>query len=105
MNKALLAETIAKKTGVSKKQAEEFIEVMADSITESLVQGEEVTITGFGTFMAKFRSARMGVNPQKPEERIQVPAVVIPKFKAGKALKDALKRVDPEQHPSNHIGE
>ena len=59
--------------------------------TETLKSGGEVTLTGFGTFMAKQRSARTGVNPQNPTEKIQIPSVTIPKFKAGKALKDALK--------------
>lgn len=94
MNKALIAETLAQRTGLSKKQAEDFIEAFMEAVTQALVEGQEVTLAGFGTFMPKFRSARMGVNPQNPTERIQVPAVVIPKFKAGKALKDALKQVD-----------
>jgi DNA-binding protein HU-beta len=91
MNKALLAETIAERTGLSKKQAEDVLETFVDIIKEQLITGEEVTLAGFGTFMAKHRSARMGVNPQNPSERIQVPEVVIPKFKAGKNLKDSLK--------------
>ncbi len=95
MNKALMAETVANKLGIPKKQAEEYLEVFIETITETMVSGETVTITGFGAFIPKYRSARMGVNPQNPKERIEVPAVVIPKFKAGKALKDALKTVDP----------
>jgi DNA-binding protein HU-beta len=72
---------------------------MLEVITETLVKDDEVTLTGFGTFSAKFRSSRMGVNPQNPSERIKVPAVTVPKFKAGKALKDALK-AKPAQKPS-----
>lgn len=94
MNKALLAEVLAERTGLSKKQTEELLEQFTAVVTETLMKNEEVTLAGFGTFMPKFRSARMGVNPQRPSERIKVPAVVIPKFKAGKALKDALKQVD-----------
>ncbi|HLA26056.1 MAG TPA: HU family DNA-binding protein, partial [Patescibacteria group bacterium] len=60
-------------------------------ITSTIKSGGEVTITGFGTFSSKRREARMGVNPQKPQEKIQIPAVTVPKFKAGKTLKDALK--------------
>lgn len=96
MNKARLAEVLSERTGLSKKQAEDFLEAFVESVKDSLIAGEEVTLAGFGTFMAKHRSARMGVNPQKPSERIQVPAVVIPKFKAGKNLKDALKTVAAE---------
>lgn len=96
MNKARLSEIIAERTGLTKRQTEEVLITMVQVIEETLARGEEVTIAGFGTFMAKHRSARMGVNPQKPSERIQVHAVTIPKFKAGKGLKDALKQVTAE---------
>ncbi len=101
MNKAKLAEVLADQTGLSKKQAEDFLESFVGTVIDSLQKGDPVTLTGFGTFMAKYRSARMGVNPQKPTERIQIPAVIIPKFKAGKALKDALKSVAPESMESS----
>ncbi|MBI4122043.1 MAG: HU family DNA-binding protein [Parcubacteria group bacterium] len=91
MNKFELADTIVAKTGLAKKDVEQLIKSMLETITETLTKGQEVTLTGFGTFSAKHRSARGGVNPQNPSERIQVPAVTVPKFKAGKALKDALK--------------
>jgi DNA-binding protein HU-beta len=91
MNKAALIEAVASKTRLTKKQAEEVLESMLEHITESLKKGEEVVLTGFGTFSAKLRHARKGVNPQKPNEKIDIPEVVIPKFKSGKALKDALK--------------
>ncbi|OGY89554.1 MAG: hypothetical protein A3B30_02255 [Candidatus Komeilibacteria bacterium RIFCSPLOWO2_01_FULL_52_15] len=92
MNKASLIETIATKTSVPRKDVERIIETMEETIIESLKKGEEVTLAGFGAFSARQRSARMGVNPQNPEERIQIPAVVVPKFKAGKNLKDSLKQ-------------
>ncbi len=91
MNKFELADSIVAKTGLPKKDVESIMKAMLEVITQTLVKGDEVTLTGFGTFSAKFRSARIGVNPQKPTERINVPAVTVPKFKAGKALKDALK--------------
>jgi len=91
MKKGELINRIAEKIGVSKKQAEDMLEAFTEITTEALKSGDEVTITGFGTFMPKDRSARGGVNPQNPSERIQIPAVTIPKFKSGKALKDALK--------------
>ncbi|MDO8582048.1 MAG: HU family DNA-binding protein, partial [bacterium] len=57
--------------------------------------------TGFGQFLARHRSARMGVNPQKPSEKMQIPAVIVAKFKAGKGLKDALKgKVTPTTTPT-----
>lgn len=91
MNKAALIEAIASKNRITKKQAEEILESMLETITESLKNGEEVVLTGFGTFSAKIRHARKGVNPQNPKEKIDIPEVTIPKFKSGKALKDALK--------------
>ncbi|MFZ5391533.1 MAG: HU family DNA-binding protein [Patescibacteria group bacterium] len=91
MNKAELAEKIAAKVQLSKKQAEETLEAMVDVIINTLKAGSEVTITGFGSFSARQRAARMGVNPQNPGEKMQIPAVIVPKFKAGKSLKDALK--------------
>lgn len=91
MNKAELADKIAQKVGLTRKQIEEVLNAFQDMTTETLKAGGEVTLTGFGAFSAKRREARMGVNPQNPSERIQIHAVTIPKFKAGKALKDALK--------------
>ncbi|MEK7637247.1 MAG: HU family DNA-binding protein [Patescibacteria group bacterium] len=91
MNKVELAEKVAEKIGVTKKQAEDMLNAFEEVVTSTLKEGSEVTLTGFGTFMAKRREARMGVNPQKPGEKIQIPAVTVPKFKAGKSLKDALK--------------
>jgi len=91
MNKAELVGVLAEKVGISKKQAEEVIEGFTETVTKTLKDGGEVTIAGFGAFSAKQRAGRMGVNPQNPKEKIQIPPVIVPKFKAGKALKDALK--------------
>lgn len=91
MNKALLAEQIADKVGVSKKEAEGMLEAFVDIVINQLKANNEVTISGFGAFSAKTRAGRVGVNPQKPTEKIQIPPVTVPKFKAGKSLKDALK--------------
>ncbi len=91
MNKAELALKLSERLSIPKKLAEDFIALFEELITQALVTGEEVTIAGFGTFSARTRTARMGVNPRKPQEKIQVPEVRVPKFKAGKALKDALK--------------
>jgi len=91
MNKAALIDRIAGETKVSKKQASDMLEKLVEVIIGELKNGNEVTITGFGTFMAKSRHARGGVNPQKPTERIQIPQVTVAKFKTGKTLKDALK--------------
>ncbi len=74
----------------TKKQAAEIVEWFFETITKSLKRGEEVGITGFGTFKAVKRAARMGVNP-KTGAKIQIAATTVPKFKAGKLLKDAVK--------------
>lgn len=91
MNKAELAQVLAEKLNISKKEAEDMVNTTVDVITSTLQKGEEVVLTGFGAFSVKQRAARTGVNPQNPSEKIQIPAVKVPKFKAGKALKDALK--------------
>jgi len=91
MNKATLIERIAAEAAVSKKQAEAMLDGLVRIIISELKTGNEVTITGFGTFLARTRHARGGVNPQKPSERIQIPEVTVAKFKTGKTLKDALK--------------
>jgi len=92
MNKAELAARLADKLGMPRKKAEDAIETTTDLIIEELQKGGEVTIAGFGCFSSRVRSARMGVNPQNPSERIEIPEVKVPKFKAGKTLKDALKK-------------
>ena len=91
MNKASLIDSIVEQTGVNRKSVELIIDSMLDTITKSLRGGEAVNLTGFGKFSARTRSARMGVDPQNPSQRIQIPTVTVPKFKSGKALKDALK--------------
>ena len=91
MNKADVAQALATKLSVSKKEAEDMLNAFMELVTETLQSGGDIVLTGFGAFSAKQRAARTGVNPQNPSQKIQIPAVVVPKFKAGKALKDALK--------------
>lgn len=93
MNKAELAQALAEKLNVSKREGEDMVNAFVDLVTASLKKGEEVVLTGFGAFSVKARAARTGVNPQNPTQKIQIAAVTVPKFKAGKALKDALKNV------------
>lgn len=92
MNKPELIEKVAQEAGVDKSIAERVLEAFVQVVISSLKEKVEVTLTGFGTFSARVREARMGVNPRNPSERIQIPTVVVPKFKAGKTLKDALKK-------------
>lgn len=91
MNKNDLIENLAAKTGVARSEAEKMLNTFVDIVMETLKKGEEVSITGFGQFSVSNRAARAGVNPQHPEQKIQIPATKVPKFKAGKGLKEAIK--------------
>lgn len=74
----------------SKKQAHDVVNAVFETITKTLSGGEEVAVTGFGTFRVRRRAARAGVNPQTGE-KIQIAAATVPKFTAGKGLKDAVR--------------
>ncbi|EKB56230.1 HU family DNA-binding protein [Facklamia hominis] len=89
-NKAELVEKIAGKTNLTKKDVTATVEALFESVEEFLAEGEKVQIIGFGTFEVRERAARKGRNPQTGEE-IQIAATKVPGFKAGKALKDAVK--------------
>jgi DNA-binding protein HU-beta len=89
MNKTELVEAIAKDAKVSKKDAEAVVNAFTANVTKELKKGEKVTLIGFGTFEVGKRSARTGRNPQTGET-IKIKAAKTPKFKAGKALKDAV---------------
>ncbi len=91
MNKAELIHAVAAKADVSKKDAEAVITAALDTITAALQEGEKVQLVGFGSFELKKRAARLGRNP-KTKEEIEIPASVVPTFKAGKALKDAVSK-------------
>lgn len=97
MNKAELAQTLSEKVGISKKEAEDVVASFVKIVTSTLMAGGEVNIAGFGAFSAKTRKGRTGVNPQNPSQKIQIPPVTVPKFKAGKGLKDALKGKKKEE--------
>ncbi|MCX6736492.1 MAG: HU family DNA-binding protein [Candidatus Parcubacteria bacterium] len=90
MTKENLAEIVVAKLECSKKDAAELINEIFDGIAKTLSHEEDVTVTGFGTFTVKRRAARMGVNP-RTGEKISIAATKVPKFKAGKGLKDAVK--------------
>ena len=87
MNKTELTAAVAESAGLTKKDAERVINAAIDAITASLVKGEKVQISGFGTFEIKDREARIGRNPHT-KEAIEIPATRVPAFKASKALKD-----------------
>ena len=84
-----LIEAIAKTTKMEKTKAKAAVETMIDVVTKELKKGGKVQLTGFGTFATSKRKKRMGVNP-KTGAKITIPARKVPKFTAGKALKDAV---------------
>ncbi|QSH39215.1 HU family DNA-binding protein [Candidatus Kaiserbacteria bacterium] len=90
MNKAALADKVHDVLGGTKADAERAVEAIIDGIVDGLKSGDEVSIAGLGIFEAKMRAARTGRNPRTGES-IQIAAMRVPKFRAAKALKDAVK--------------
>lgn len=91
MNKTELINSIASKSGLSKKNSEAALNAFIASVEEALKKGDKVVLVGFGTFEVKNRAARKGRNPQTKEE-ITTPASKAPVFKAGKGLKDIVNK-------------
>ena len=90
MNKTELIAAVAEKTGLSKKAAGDAVAATFDEIKGALKKGDKVQLIGFGTFEVRKRAARIARNPQNGKE-IKIKASKAPAFKAGKALKDAVK--------------
>lgn len=90
MNKTELIEEIAREADISKASAGKALDQVIESITSTLQNDGSVTLAGFGSFSVSARAARLGRNPRSGEE-IEIAACKVPKFKPGKALKDALK--------------
>mgnify|MGYP000835763849 FL=1 len=91
MNKTELVAAMADKTELSKKDAEAALKAFTDVVAEELKKGEKIQLVGFGTFEVSERAAREGRNPTTGAT-IKIPASKAPKFKAGKALKDAVNK-------------
>ena len=91
MNKGELVDAIAKNAGLSKADAGKALNAFVSSVSGSLKKGNAVQLIGFGTFSISKRAARKGVNPRNPTETINIPAMNLPAFKAGKTLKDAVR--------------
>lgn len=91
MTKRQLVETLAKKTGLGKRQVENFLQTLANTVGETVSKGEKVSITGFGVFDLGKRAARRGVDPRTQAE-IKIPAMKMPRFRAGKRLKEAVRK-------------
>ncbi|MBT4179031.1 MAG: HU family DNA-binding protein [Campylobacteraceae bacterium] len=89
MTKAELIDTIAKKAGLSKKDASAALNAFTDTVTDTLAKGDKLALIGFGTFSTSKRVAREGRNPSTGA-KIQIPASTVAKFKAGSKLKEAL---------------
>jgi len=89
MNKAELVEKVANEVGLTKKDINNVIDAMTSAITNALSDRERVTLVGFGTFLVQTRKARQGVNPQTGD-RIDIPAKDVPKFRPGRALREAV---------------
>lgn len=91
MTKQDLIAAVADAAGITKRASADALDALTGIVTKKLMKGENVTITGFGTFKISKRAARTGVNPRNPTQRISIPAMRVPSFKAGKTLKDAVR--------------
>lgn len=90
MNKKVLAEVVAEKHNLTKKEAGEIVELVFDTVKAELQKGGKVDVAGFGKFEVKHRNARVGINPAT-KAKIEVPASKVPGFKASKTLKELVK--------------
>lgn len=91
MNKLQLTEQLAAKLGITHTEAERFVNTLIQMVYEKLREGDKVNISGFGQFSVSHRASRIGVNPRNPSQRITIPELNTPKFKAGEAFKEAIK--------------
>ncbi len=89
MNKTDMIAAISDKTGLTKRESEKALKAFTDTVAEELAKGGKVQIVGFGTFEVSERAARLGINPHT-RQPLSISASKAPKFKAGKALKDAI---------------
>ncbi len=90
VNKKVIAETVAEKHNLTKKESAEIVDLVFDTVAEALKDGAKVDIAGFGKFEVKARAARTGINPQT-KETIEIPSSKVPGFKASKSLKDLVR--------------
>ena len=91
MTKQEFVDKVASKSGLNKRDSANAVDAFLDAITDALRGGDTVNFTGFGKFSTQHRAARMGVNPRKPGEKVQIPASTVPKFSAGSSLKSAVR--------------
>ena len=91
MNKTELINSMAKKANLTKKDATEALNAFIETVQEALMDGDKVSLVGFGTFETRERAAREGRNP-RTKETIQIPASTVPAFKAGKEFKEIVNK-------------
>lgn len=91
MTKTQLIASIADKLGISKRLSADMVNVFLDTVVMGVKKEGEVRIQGFGTFKSSKRDARMGVNPRNPSQKIKIPAMRLPSFKAGAEFKKAVR--------------
>lgn len=91
MNKTELVAAIAEKTGLKKEDSKKAVDAFVDVVTEGLANGDKIALVGFGTFEVADRPARTGLNPLTGE-KIEIAASKLPKFKAGKGLKETVNK-------------
>jgi DNA-binding protein HU-beta len=91
VTKQEFVDQVASKTNMSRREAQDAVDAVLDSITDTLKSGGEINFTGFGKFSTQHRKERQGVNPRNPSEKVTIPAATVPKFSAGSTLKQAVK--------------
>ena len=91
MTKGDFVSEVARRSGLTNKDAGKAVDAFLESVTDTLKKGGDVTFTGFGKFSTAHRAARMGVNPRNPSEKVHIAAATVPKFSAGSQLKAAVK--------------
>ena len=100
MTKAELVEDVARAAELTKKDAERLVEIVFESIIETLNQGEKIELRGFGSFRVRERGARRGRNP-KTGDPVNIPAKRVPYFKPGKELKELINDDGPQARTSS----
>jgi nucleoid DNA-binding protein len=91
MNKLQLTEQLAARLSITHSEAERYLNTFIQMVYETLRGGDKVNISGFGQFSVSHRKPRIGVNPRNPSQKITIPELNTPKFKAGEAFKEAVK--------------
>jgi len=91
MNRKQLIAEIAKQSGLPRKDVVKLLSIFSQAMAKRLARGEKITISGFGTFVLSKRRGRIGINPQNPKQKIQIPPSVTVHFRASKKLREQMK--------------